>query len=165
MASDDKKDATAKGKNKSSDSATKSDSGAVETDADAAVAGEAGQVARGDTGLDLKVDSADASGSTLEVDDAGAKPLKNVSEDYVYLAPEHFEGAKELRTSDSDDPHRSWTTQDFEGDDGDRKPVALAHPEGEPGQTFSVDQLPNADVVEKSGIDYVQWVSGLPVRV
>jgi hypothetical protein len=74
-----------------------------------------------------------------------------------------------VRTSDSDDPAKNWTAQHASGEreDEDGKtldPVALVPVEGAPGQTFRVSELPERDVAEKAGVDYEQFVAGLPVR-
>lgn len=74
------------------------------------------------------------------------------------------------RTSDADDPARSWTSQEGTGErkDEDGKaldPVALVPVDGTPGQTFRVAELPDRKVVEAAGINYDQYVAGLPVRV
>jgi hypothetical protein len=72
------------------------------------------------------------------------------------------------RTSDSDDPAKDWTAQHASGEredaDGNSDPVALVPVEGTPGQTFRVRELPDREVAEAAGIDYDQWVAGLPVR-
>jgi hypothetical protein len=83
---------------------------------------------------------------------------------YTYLTPEYLP-----RTADSDDPAVDWTAQHATGerkdDDGnDLDPVALVPVQGIPGQTFEVSELPNREVAEAAGIDYDQWVAGLPVR-
>jgi hypothetical protein len=72
------------------------------------------------------------------------------------------------RTSDSDDPATDWTAQHASGEredeDGNSDPVALVPVEGTPGQTFRLRELPDRAVAEAAGIDYDQWVAGLPVR-
>ena len=72
------------------------------------------------------------------------------------------------RTSDSDDPAKDWTAQHASGEredeDGNTDPVALVPVEGTPGETFRARELPDRAVVEAAGIDYDQWVAGLPVR-
>lgn len=73
------------------------------------------------------------------------------------------------RTSDSDDPGKSWTAQEASGERADEDgntldPVALVPVEGTPGETFRVRELPDRKVVEAAGINYDLWVAGLPVR-
>lgn len=70
------------------------------------------------------------------------------------------------RTSDSDDLTKDWTAQHAGGErEGfEDEPVALVEVQGTPGQTFRDIELPNRAVVEAAGIDYDQWVTGLPVR-
>jgi hypothetical protein len=72
------------------------------------------------------------------------------------------------RTSDSDDPAKDWTAQHASGEredaDGNTDPVALVPVEGTPGETFRLRELPDRAVVEAAGINYDQWVAGLPVR-
>jgi hypothetical protein len=77
---------------------------------------------------------------------------------YVQLTSDHLP-----RTSDSDDPNKSWTAQDA-GEREDEDAVALVAVRGTPGQTFRVRELPNKAVVEAAGINYEEWVAGLPVR-
>lgn len=85
---------------------------------------------------------------------------------YVYLTAADLEP---VRTSDSDDPAKSWTAQEYAeertDEDGNTKdPVALVPVEATPGQVFRVGELPNRAVAEAAGINYDQFVAGLPVR-
>lgn len=87
---------------------------------------------------------------------------------WLYLTAAEVE-ATPARTSDWDDNGRSWTAQEVNGerkdeDDNDLAPVALVEVEATPGQVFRVRELPNRKVAEAAGIDYAQWVTGLPVR-
>lgn len=73
------------------------------------------------------------------------------------------------RTSDSDDDAKSWTVQEYAEERADEDgnaidPVALVPVQSEPGQTFRVSELPNREVAEAAGIDWKQFVTGLPVR-
>lgn len=73
------------------------------------------------------------------------------------------------RTSDADDPAKSWTAQEASGEREDEDgntldPVALVPVDGTPGQTFRVRELPNREVMEAAGVNFDQWVAGLPVR-
>jgi hypothetical protein len=77
---------------------------------------------------------------------------------YVQLTADHLP-----RTSDSDDPNKSWVSQQA-GEREDEEAVALVAPNATPGQTFRVRELPNRAVVEAAGINYEQFVAGLPVR-
>jgi hypothetical protein len=83
---------------------------------------------------------------------------------YILLTPADVAA----RTSDSDDPAKSWTAQHASGEredeDGNTDPVALVEVAGTPGETFRVRELPDREVVEAAGINYDQWVAGLPVR-
>lgn len=133
----------------------------VETDKDKAGDGEyAGAVVYGDSGFEnpeaLEPDEDAAVGGTTRV---GTQEVP-----WAYITPEHFEDVSEVRTSDSDDPAKSWTVQDRDGDGDDAVAVALVPEVREPGQTFEVSELPNADAMENAGIDPVQFYSGLPVR-
>lgn len=84
---------------------------------------------------------------------------------WTYLTPDPQEKQSLLRTSDSDDPARSWNAQKAAGsEDSDEAPEALVEVQGTPGQTFRVRELPNRAVVEAAGINYDAWVAGLPVR-
>jgi hypothetical protein len=100
---------------------------------------------------------------------AGAVYERNLEGD-EYETPYTVLAAPDLkpRTSDSDDPAKSWTAQHASGEredeDGNTDPVALVEVAGTPGETFRVRELPDRKVVEAAGIDYDQWVSGLPVR-
>ncbi len=93
-----------------------------------------------------------ALGTTSEVDKDGVE----------YDAPYTYLTAQDLaRTADWDDPARSWVSQEnTERED----PVALTEVHGAPGQTFRVRELPDRKVAEAAGIDYAQFVAGLPVR-
>lgn len=137
-----------------------------ETDADAA--GEkAGVVKDGDTGaLD--------DGASVEDEDFGwdgSVAERNAGGDefdvpYAYLTADHL---PRPRTSDSDDPNKSWTAQEATGERKDHEgnaldPVALVEVHGTPGQTFRARELPNRKVAEAAGVDYNTFVSGLPVR-
>lgn len=87
---------------------------------------------------------------------------------WLYLTADTVE-ATPARTSDWDDNQRSWTSQEVSAerkdDDGnDLDAVALVDVEATPGQVFRVRELPNREVAEAAGIDYAQWVTGLPVR-
>jgi hypothetical protein len=145
---------------------------ADDSNTEGAAKGEvAGGVVRGDVGLDedadLEVDSEDLDaedgivGTVVEADYEG----NQYEVPYTLLTP----GLTKPRTSDSDDPAKAWTAQEYaekrtDGEDNDVDPVALVPVEGTPGQTFRVRELPNREVAEKAGIDYDQWVAGLPVR-
>lgn len=83
---------------------------------------------------------------------------------YVVVTADSFP-----RTADSDDPAKDWTAQHAGGerqdeDGNDLDPVALVPVQQTPGQTFRVRELPNREVAEAAGIDYDQWIAGLPVR-
>jgi hypothetical protein len=99
---------------------------------------------------------------------AGVVVERNLDGDEYEVPYALVTGADLARTSDSDDPAKSWTAQhatgEREDEDGNTDPVALVPVEGTPGQTFRVRELPDRDVAEAAGIDYDQWVSGLPVR-
>lgn len=141
-----------------------------QSDVEGASKGEvAGGVVRGDVGLDedadLEADSEDLGdgvvGTVVEADLEG----NQYDVPYAILTP----GDVKPRTSDSDDPAKDWTAQHAGGerqdeDGNDLDPVALVPVEGTPGQTFRVRELPNRGVAERAGIDYDQWVAGLPVR-
>lgn len=128
-----------------------------ETDADAA--GEkAGAVKDGDSGAledgdEVEGEDAGFLGTVAERDSKG----REVDVPWVYLTADHLP-----RTSDSDDPAKSWTAQDASG--ARDEVVALVEVAGTPGQTFRVSELPNREVAEAAGVDYNLFVSGLPVR-
>jgi hypothetical protein len=141
-----------------------------ETDAEGAASGNVlGGVRDGDSGWDDDetgleyVDNESVEGAL------GTVPEKSVNGDeydvpYLLLTSDNLP-----RTSDSDDPAKDWTAQhaggEREDEDGNNlDPVALVEVAGTPGQTFRVSELPNRDVVEAAGINYEQWVAGLPVR-
>lgn len=63
------------------------------------------------------------------------------------------------RTSDSDDPGKSWSAQE-----NDLSPATFDEGTHTPGQTFRVGELPDRKVAEAAGINYDQFVAGLPVR-
>jgi hypothetical protein len=144
-----------------------------ETDAEAAASGSSvGAVKDGDTGLD-DVDGEEA--DLLDYEDEVEGVVGSVAERGLdgeeYDAPYAYVTAADVkpRTSDSDDPAKDWTAQHASGEREDEDgnsldPVALVPVEQTPGQTFRVRELPNKDVAEAAGIDYAQWVSGLPVR-
>lgn len=145
-----------------------------ETDADAAASGgSVGAVHDGDSLGDL--DDEDGYETLEDVADGsvegavGVVAERNLDGD-EYDAPYTLLTASDLaRTSDSDDPGKDWTAQhaggEREDEDGNNlDPVALVPVEGTPGQTFRVRELPSREVVEAAGINYDQWVSGLPVR-
>jgi hypothetical protein len=142
-----------------------------ETDAEAAASGSSvGAVVDGDSGLeDEAVEQFEDGeigdgvvGTVTEVDSEGAE----YDAPYAFLTPEL--GLTAPRTSDSDDPAKDWTAQHAGGEredaDGNSDPVALVPVQGTPGGTFRIRELPNREVVEAAGIDYDQWVAGLPVR-
>lgn len=83
---------------------------------------------------------------------------------WKYLTAEDLEEHTAVRTSDSDDPARSWTNQETVGDDDDAVPVALVPVQQTPGQTFRVSELPSVVEMEKAGINAAQFLAGLPVR-
>lgn len=144
-----------------------------ETDAKAAASGSSvGAVKDGDTGLDdVDGEEADLLGFEDEVDGVvGSVAERNLKGDEFNVPYAYVTGADvQPRTSDSDDPARDWTAQHASGEREDEDgntldPEALVPVEQTPGQTFRVRELPNKDVAEAAGIDYAQWVSGLPVR-
>lgn len=98
----------------------------------------------------------------------GAVVERNLDGDEYEVPYVALTGADLARTSDSDDPAKSWTAQhatgEREDEDGNTDPVALVNVAGTPGQTFRVRELPDRKIAEAAGIDYDQWVSGLPVR-
>ena len=142
-----------------------------ETDAKGAASGSVeGGVRDGDSGLD----DTELDDWSEEADEDGVvgtvaeKDLEGNEYDvpYAYVTADAVGPA---RTSDSDDPAKDWTAQHAlglrEDEDGNEVgAVALIDVEATPGQTFKVSELPNKDVAEAAGIDYAQWVSGLPVR-
>lgn len=150
-----------------------------ETDAKAAASGgSVGAVHDGD----VVGDSEDEDGYSDAVDEyedgkvegaQGTVAERNLAGDeydtpWAYVQPT-AEGLARVRTSDSDDPARSWDAQQAGGerkteDDEEVGPVALVEVESTPGQTFRVSELPNRAVAEAAGINYDQWVAGLPVR-
>jgi hypothetical protein len=144
-----------------------------ETDAEGAASGSVvGGVQDGDTGLDdVDGEKADLLDYEDEVDGVvGTVAERNAKGDefdvpYLYVTAADVKP----RTSDSDDPAKDWTAQhaggEREDEDGNAlDPVALVPVEQTPGQTFRVRELPNRDVAKAAGIDYDQWISGLPVR-
>lgn len=152
------------------------------TDAAAAASGkEAGAVVRGDSGLtdeykkedskddkkakkDEGKDAAIVDAKSDEVKGAVAGTVRAGRENvpFVFLTPDML-GSK-VRTSDADDEKvRSWSVQSTEDDD--ETPVTLVPEQAEPGQTFTVGELPNVDVMKAAGIDPAQLLSGLPVRL
>lgn len=156
----------------------------TESDPEAAAEGSTvGAVVGGDTGNsedDEDFDSSfedfdDADWGDDEDDEDALAPLGTVVErdvegkeydaPYAYLTSDSLPKA---RTSDSDDPGVSWTAQEVtevrEGEDGEKNPVALVDVQATPGQTFRYRELPNREVAEAAGINYDQWVAGLPVR-
>lgn len=154
----------AKDQSQESTTTTASDESVADThevssdkDTDATTQGEAtGAVVYGDPGIE-NLDALEPDGdSGLGTTRVGTKEVP-----WTYLTPEHFEDVDEVRTSDSDDEGKSWTSQHLSEND---EPVALVPVQKEPGQTFTAEQLPNVDAMRAAGIDPVQWVSGLPVR-
>lgn len=146
-----------------------------DTDAKAAASGSSvGAVKDGDTGLDDAYDDDDKDAEFPVADDGVEGAVGTVAErdreGDEYDVPYTLLTAQVLpRTSDSDDPAKDWTAQHAGGerkdeDDNDLDAVALVPVQGTPGQTFRKRELPNRDVVEAAGIDYNQWVAGLPVR-
>lgn len=158
-----------------------------ESDPEAAAEGSTvGAVVDGDTGFDYPDspvdhdDDYDEDEDVVEftaVDDDGVEGALGVvternlhGEEYdvpwLYITADHVERP---RTSDSDDPAVSWTAQEAaekrEDEDGNEQDtVALVPVQATPGQTFRVRELPNREVAEKAGIDYDQWIAGLPIR-
>ncbi len=132
----------------------------VEKDEESAVFEEDAEYSDEDFAEDGKIEG--SSGSVFE---------KNLDGDefevpYVYLTAADLEP---VRTSDSDDPAKSWTAQEYaesrkDEDDNDLDPVALVPVEATPGQVFRVGELPDRKVAEAAGINYDQFVAGLPVR-
>lgn len=106
-------------------------------------------------------------GETVEAG-AGVVVERNLDGDEYEVPYALVTGADLARTSDSDDPAKSWTAQhatgEREDEDGNTDPVALVEVAGTPGQTFRVRELPDRKIVEASGINYDQFVAGLPVR-
>lgn len=95
-------------------------------------------------------------GTTAERDVDG----KEYDVPWTYLTGDDVEASKP-RTSDWDDAGRSWTAQEV----GQREEaVALVDVQATPGQVFRVRELPNRAVAEEAGIDYANFVTGLPVR-
>ena len=148
-----------------------------ESDPKAAASGsEVGAVRDGDTGLDGEdgEDGEDGYDDLVAVEKEADGALGTVAERNLdgenFDVPWLYVTADVLpRTSDSDDETRSWTAQhaggEREDEDGNSlDPVALVEVVGTPGQTFRVRELPNRKVAEAAGIDYDQWVAGLPVR-
>jgi hypothetical protein len=143
-----------------------------ETDAEGAATGSVeGGVVDGDSNaLDEDDTTFSDDGASIEGADGTVaekdRDGNEVDVPYVTLTSDHVGKA---RTSDSDDPAKDWTAQHAGGEREDENgnaldPVALVPVQGTPGQTFTLDELPNRDVVEESGLDYDQFVSGLPVR-
>lgn len=147
---------------------TPQDRGETDANADGS---KVGAVVDGDTGLDSddddeKFDAVEGEEVTAPV---GVVAERNAEGDefdvpFVYLTAQDV-----ARTSDSDDPAKDWTAQHAGGerqdeDGNDLDPVALTEVVGTPGQTFRVRELPNREVAEAAGINYEQWVAGLPVR-
>lgn len=100
-------------------------------------------------------------GTTVEADRDGQK----YDAPYTLLTPQNAVA----RTSDSDDPAKDWTAQHASGERKDEEgktldAVALTPVAGTPGQTFTVGELPEREVAEKAGVNYDQFVAGLPVR-
>lgn len=65
-----------------------------------------------------------------------------------------------VRTSDSDDPSRSWTIQKTSDDD-------VEHPNTtkyEPGQKFRWEELPHAESVEAWGVSSEKWPEAYPLH-
>lgn len=83
---------------------------------------------------------------------------------WKFLTVEDVDEHTRVRTSDSDDPARSWTNQETVGEGDDAKPVALVPVQQTPGQTFRVSELPSVESLKAAGIDPAQFLSGLPVR-
>lgn len=111
---------------------------------------------------------ADKSVADVKASEDSNEPAYDLAEDGE-VGWEPLVAEKRPRTSDEDDPGRSWTVQEAHEerkDKGKRKandPVVLAEPTPAPGQVFTEDELPDRKVVEASGIDYDNWVAGLPV--
>lgn len=146
-----------------------------ETDAKAAASGSTvGGVVDGDTDFvpedaDDDEDYVDFESDTLE-GATGVVAERNAEGDEFDVPYTYLTVGLLPRTSDSDDPAKDWTAQHAGGErqdeDGhDLEPVALVPVEGTPGQTFRARELPNREVAERAGIDYDQWVAGLPVRL
>ena len=144
-----------------------------ETDAKAAASGgSVGAVRDGDSNVVDKDDDerdsdfdADAFEDGSVAGASGVVAERNAEGDEFDVPYAYVTAADLARTSDSDDPAKDWTAQHAaeEREDQDH-PVALVPVEGTPGQTFRVRELPNREVVEAAGINYEQWVAGLPVR-
>ena len=140
------------------------------TDPEAAASGSVvGGVVDGDSGLE------DAEEAELPVADGkvegglGVVAERNVKGEERDVPWTYLTASNVARTSDSDDPQKSWTVQEAaeERKDEDGKtldPVALTPVQATPGQTFRVSELPNVEVVKAAGIDHEQWFAGLPVR-
>lgn len=135
-----------------------------ESDVEGAASGNvAGGVVRGDTAVDdsgFADGKADGSLGTV-VETNRSREAFDVP--WSYLTAEDVGERTSVRTSDSDDPARSWTSQEA-GEREDQEAVALTEVVGEPGQTFRVDELPNVEVMKAAGIDPGQWLAGVPVR-
>lgn len=147
---------------------TPQDRGETDANADGS---KVGAVVDGDTGLDNEDDEESFSAvEDDEVEGALGVVSERDSEGDEYDVPFVYLTASDVaRTSDSDDPAKDWTAQHAGGerqdeDGNDLGAVALTEVVQTPGQTFRVRELPNRDVAEAAGIDYGQWVAGLPVR-